>query len=286
MTTRTISQLSSELTKILFEAGNRKLVFLEGKDDLEVFEEWFKEDLSEIYFHAPGGSSNVETFLQETLNKSSKGEIYGIIDRDFRTEQEVNASVSDQSAHLFILKRYALENYLLEPFAVWEELRIYPSKSFKAADSITMETELLALCEHLKTMIAANWVIYEASTGAKYFKEGYIMSDRASIIQQTSRRLNWELARVEQKIEEKEVIIQSKLNSIDNAYQIIDGKHLLHQVMYKYTDEPKTKPRVEHFRRLLTRTVKEKLGLHTDILWIIKQRILSESQKRHSARNC
>ncbi len=65
---------------------------------------------------------------------------------------------------------------------------------------------------------------------------------------------------------------------------MIEGKHLLHQVMYKYTDEPK--PRVEHFRRLLTRTVKEKIGLHTDILWIIKQRILSDSQKRHSTRNC
>jgi len=59
MTTRTISQLSPELTPILFEAGNRQLVFLEGKDDLEVFEEWFKEDLCNIYFHSTGGSFNV-----------------------------------------------------------------------------------------------------------------------------------------------------------------------------------------------------------------------------------
>jgi len=52
MTTRTIGQLPPELTDILFEAGNRKLVFVEGKDDLEVFEEWFMEDLSELYFYA------------------------------------------------------------------------------------------------------------------------------------------------------------------------------------------------------------------------------------------
>ncbi len=274
MTTRTISQLPAELTDILFEAGNRKLVFVEGKDDLEVFEEWFMEDLSELYFYAPGGCENVDTFLQETLNKSSKGEVYGIIDRDFRTEQEV-----DESSHLFILKRYALENYLLEPFAVWEELRIYPSKSFQISDSTAMETALLELCGHLKTMIAANWVIYEASTGAKYFKEGYIISDRINIIQQTSKRLNWELATVEQKIVEKEDIIQSKLDSIENAYQIIDGKHLLHQILYQYTDEPKTKSKVEHFRRLLTRTVKEKIGLHNEILGIVKQGILSDQKK-------
>jgi len=279
MTTRTISQLPSELSLMLFEAGNRQLVFLEGKDDIEVFEEWFKEDLSDIYFYAPGGSCKVENFLQKTLEKSHKGQVYGIIDRDFRTEQEVNASLNDKSAHLFILRRYALENYLLEPFAVWEELRIYPSDSVKIPDSSAMTTDLLQLCEHLKTMMAANWVIYEASTGAKYFKEGYPLSDRANIIQQTSKRLNWELAITEQKIAEKEIIIQSKLDSIDNAYQMIDGKHLLHQVMYKYTNEPKTKPRVEHFRRLLTRTVKEKIGLHVDILWIIKQRILSKPPK-------
>jgi hypothetical protein len=43
MTTRLIGQLSPEMTSILFEAGNRKVVFLEGKDDLEVFEEWFMQ---------------------------------------------------------------------------------------------------------------------------------------------------------------------------------------------------------------------------------------------------
>jgi len=267
--------------KSIITRTHHDIIFLlEGKDDLEVFEEWFKEDLNEIYFHAPGGCSNVETFLKETLEKSTKGEVYGIIDRDFRTDEEVNASLSDNSAHLFILRRYAIENYLLEPFAVWEELRIYPSKSFKVFDSSIMEKNLLKLCEDLKTLIAANWVIHEASTGAKYFQEGYIMSDRANIIQQSAKRLNLDLAKVEQKIVEKEVIIQSKLDRIDNAYQVIDGKHLLHQILYQYTSEPKTKIRVEHFRRLLTRTVKEKIGLHTDIVWIIKQRILSESAKR------
>ncbi len=89
----------------------------------------------------------------------------------------------------------------------------------------------------------------------------------------------------EQKIADKEVIIQSKLDSIDNAYQIINGKHLLYQVMYKYTKEKNQKPRVKHFRRLLTRTVKEKIGLHTDIVWIIKQRILLKPQNSNKRQN-
>ncbi len=163
MATRTINQLPPELTNILFALGNRKLVFLEGKDDVEVFKTWFSEDLDNIYFHDAGGCQNVEIFLNETLAQSSKKQIYGIIDRDFRTEQDVNASLNNGTKHLFILKRYALENYLLEPFAVWEELRIYPSTSFDVPNSNTMETELLKLCEQLTTLMAANWVIYDSS---------------------------------------------------------------------------------------------------------------------------
>lgn len=142
-------------------------------------------------------------------------------------------------------------------------------------DSSTMETSLLELCEQLKTIMAANWVIRESSTGAKYFSEGYEIKDRKDIIRQTAQRLNWDLVFAEQKITEKEAIIQSKLSKLDEAYTVIDGKHLIHQIMYKYIKERKSKARIKHFRNLLTRAVKEKIGLHADILLIIKQRILS-----------
>ena len=35
---------------------------------------------------------------------------------------------SSLSTHLFILRRYAIENYLLEPDAVFEEFKMYPIK--------------------------------------------------------------------------------------------------------------------------------------------------------------
>jgi len=276
MTTRVIAQLPPELTRILFELGNRQLVFLEGKEDVEVFETWFIEELAHIYFYACGGSIKVANLLEETLAKSHQKAIYGIIDRDFRPAAEVNATINDESAHLFILKRYALENYLLEPPAVWEELRIYPSDSFNIPDAEAMAKDLLALCNQLTTIMAANWAIYESTTDAKYFAAGYDLkrNNRDALIEQTAKKLNWDMNNTREKIEEKESIIQSQLSTIEMAYQLIDGKHLLHQILYQYTDEPKTKPRVEHFRRLLTRTIKEKVGLHEDILRIIKQRIL------------
>ena len=55
----------------VLEAGNRKLVFLEGQDDVNVFKMWFKENLSNIYFHDSKGCQDVKNLLEEALKKSS-----------------------------------------------------------------------------------------------------------------------------------------------------------------------------------------------------------------------
>ncbi|MDM8568785.1 hypothetical protein QUF50_04590 [Thiotrichales bacterium HSG1] len=275
MTTRTISNLSPELTNILFELGNRKLVFLEGKDDVEIFEEWFSEQLGNIYFHDAGGCENVKTYLNKTLELSSKKEIYGIIDRDFHTDEEVDNSLNNELNHLFILILSEIENYLLEPVALWEELKIYPTKSsfkIKITDSISMEKGLLKICNKLITIVAANLLLHKESTREKYFTFGHSIEHRENIIQQTAKKLNWEFAETEQKIIKQENLIESKLDSLDNAYKIIDGKRILNQIMLEYTSEPKTAKRIEHLRKLLGRRTKKEI--HKDILFIIQERIL------------
>ncbi len=211
-----IRQQSPEITNILFAAGNRKVIFVEGQDDLSVFDEWFEEYLDEIYFYSQpgkGGCEKVKKLLEETLEKSHKKEIYGIIDRDFRSELEIADSMSETS-HLFILKRYAIENYLLEPSAVWEELRLFPSKSFGVFDLDAVEKTLYEICDNLKTVMAANWVILESATGADYFNEKYDINNRQNIIQQTAKRMQLEVQEIEQKIAEKENLIQLKLNRV------------------------------------------------------------------------
>jgi hypothetical protein len=272
-----ISALPPELTHAIFHLGHRKLVLVEGDDEVEVLAEWFRDDLSDILFYPAVGYANVEIYLNKILAISHKAQIYGIIDRDFRTEQEVNSSQSDETVHLFILRRYALENYLLEPAAVWEELRIYHGQSFKIKSSTEMEAGLLEICDKLKTIMAANWVIYESPIDVPYFSKGHTISDRMDIIRQAARRLNEDINQVEGKISKKETLIQATLSNLDDAYQVINGKHIFHQVHQKYVNEVKRGLRTDHFRNLLTRTVKEKVGLHPDILLIIKQRILSDT---------
>jgi hypothetical protein len=123
---RVITELPSDLTQVLFELGPRKLVLVEGATDRAIFREWYRERLGEVEFFAPDtlGAKGVETLLAKVLalSPSAKPREFGIIDRDFRSEAEVEATYLDNDAHLFILRRYAIENYLLDPTVVAEEV--------------------------------------------------------------------------------------------------------------------------------------------------------------------
>lgn len=274
MPARTIVSLPKELTDILFQLGTRRLVLLEGDDDVEVLERWFREDLNAIFFYAAEGNKKVESHLNSILNDSSRKEVYGIVDRDFRTDEEVSTQNDDMNTHLFVLCRYAIENYLLEPRAVWEELEVFHGRAFTETIE-TVSSSLLDICRNLKTMMAANWVINEAyardDIKAPYFSKGHEIINRDDIIDRVSDRLQYEIAATEQKIREKEEIIESELDTLDKAHKFINGKHLFHQIHEKYVKKGLTR---NHLRNLLARTIKEKIGVHDDLREIVKKRIL------------
>ncbi len=271
--TRKIGKLPPELTHLLFEAGHRKIVLLEGIDDLYVFNEWF--DSNDIFFHSAGGCKNIKIFLQELLPKSPQKEIYGIIARDFHTDEEVQASLNDKTSHLFILTRYALENYLLEPAAVWEELRLIGDKDFK--DATAMETKLLKICGDLKTLIAANWVIFESST--ETFVDYNIKEHkRQEIIEQLAKKLDCEIENAKSKVAKKESMIASKLDNLENAYQMINGKQILNQILFQCLKKREICKIKVHFRNLLVRTVKNN-GLPVELVEIITKITTTDSKK-------
>ena len=89
---RTISSLSPELTRILFDAGNRIVVLVEGDVDREVLREWFEAERVEVEFYDCGGIIPLTKLLNEYLSNSTQKRAYGITDRDFRSDEEVEAS--------------------------------------------------------------------------------------------------------------------------------------------------------------------------------------------------
>ena len=274
---QTISSLPPELTDLLFDAGTRIIVLVEGEDDRDVLRDWFKEFLSQVEFFACGGISNLNKLLEELLNRGKMKRAYGITDRDFRSEAEVNSSYAEDS-HSFILRRYALENYLLEPKPLWELMKLWDKKiTDTMPDEQTMANWLLDHCRSLRSVMAANWVFYEtnqtryrsAGVTAKleYFSTGH-ETDRQIVIQRATKRLQCDEAEAELQIAEKEQEVDRYLTDLSNAHQVIDGKRILHCINQEFfkTDTGRL------FRLLTDRSKSHRLP--ADVVYIVQDRIL------------
>jgi len=278
---QTISSLPPELARLLFDAGARIIVLVEGEDDQYVLRKWFKEFLSEVEFYACGGVSNLNKLLEELLNRGTLKRAYGIADRDFRSAVEVDNSYLEDS-HLFILRRYALENYLLEPKPLWEVLTLrHPQIEADLPDEQTMETRLLEICRTLKCIVAANWLYYDEnktqyqSSGQtaklEYFKAGHDR-DRHIVIDQAAKQLKCDKDDCEKRIAEREKIIDQHLVNLNSAHQIIDGKRILHWI---HRDLFKTD--YDYLFRLLTNEVRPH-SLPNDIVTVVRDRILGSAR--------
>jgi hypothetical protein len=253
--------------------GPRKLVLVEGPDDVEVFRIWYHDRLSQIEFYPAEGYPSVEIFLNEILNYSISKQAYGLIDRDFRNETDVEAALTNPDAHLFILRYYALENYLLAPVAVFEELSLYLGQNFHIANVETMAQSLLNLCRQIKPIMAANWILWDenltrAANRISYFGMGFPTDDRHLLLREMAKNLECSQAEAEPRISEKEVLLEASLVHLDTAYTCIDGKRLLRLLEKEYKI-----PHLDHFSRLLARTTRQ-IGLHPDIQYIVETRIL------------
>ncbi len=284
MSTRKIKPLPpelTELTRLIFDLGQRKLVLVEGPDDVAVFREWYRRDgRSQIEFYPAEGHDNVESHLNKILKISATKRAYGIIDRDFRDEAEVKAKLANPNEHLFILPRYALENYLLEPAVVFEELRAYHGEEFAVVDVKAMEQDLLDLCRQLKPIMAANWVFWDeymasGSASIEFFTEGFPVDNRDLLLQESQKRLGCSKAEAEQRIAEKEALLDTVLTRLEAAHTRTNGKHLLQRLSKRYQIST-TK---SHFRRLLARTTAQ-IALHSDIQAIVEERILAKGDSK------
>lgn len=232
---RTISALPPELTKLLFDAGNRIVVLVEGESDRDALREWFSEFRPEVEFYESDGQAHLEPLLTELLKQSTLKRAYAIADRDFRTTAEVEASYAENS-HLFFLRRYALENYLLETLPLWQIFKIHDPAKF--ADEAAISQRLLALCRKLTSVMAANWLLWEknhatyAVSGVTQELESYFSlgfePERAVILRAVAGRLKEAEAEIDRRLQVKEAEIEQQLGELAQAHSFIDGKRLLH----------------------------------------------------------
>ena len=121
--TQIVKELPEKLVRLLARLGGRSIVLVEGESDETVFNDWYLERQADVTFFATSGKDDLVALLRTVTAQRPDVSAFGIRDRDFKSDAEVQASLDDPSAKVFLLRRYAIENYLLEPAAISEELR-------------------------------------------------------------------------------------------------------------------------------------------------------------------
>ena len=162
---------------------------VEGISDREIFQEWYRDVRDRLEFYAcdeASGDEGVEKLL--SLLHESTNNAFGIVDRDFRPDEAVEKCYSDPDVRLFILRRYAIENYLLEPAAIREELRLYYGPKHTVPTSAQVSTRMLALWPGAHDDNGVELGHADADCGP-YFAEGHDLIDRITIVQVVSKRL-------------------------------------------------------------------------------------------------
>lgn len=270
---RVIKAPPLDLAELLIKLGSRRLVLVEGNDDLIAFNKWFVKHEADLYFYSPGGGNvGIRRFLQRELEESVTKRVYGIVDRDFSTDAEVENCLTDATSHLFILRRYCLENYLLEPASVREELSVlYSGTDLVVPDVDTIQSDLLKMCRELAVVMAANWILLEGA--AKFLHAEFDISRRETIIQQVATRLSKPLAEAEEQITAKQALLTLQLTSVENAHRYINGKFLLRKVYSNYIGIMKEGLHEDFLFNHLVWAA-EAQGVHADIRTIIEDRIL------------
>ncbi len=272
--------LPEPLVIAIQQAGNRKLILVEGETDQEVFENCYKKYLSSLYFYECGGEVHVAKYLKMLDKISRSKRFFGILDKDFKDNEIITTSRSDNS-RLFILKWYCIENYLLDTELVFDELCLKNKKSDRSKIGLSSVNDITKYIDKLKVSLskltAADWLIAEVNRlknseteadekteRVAYFSLGFDADKHDDIIKALVQKIGTSDDDVKIKLAQKENILES-CQEIHTHY---NGKRIIHQICkrFQFTDE-------SHFKKLLISRLPS-LENHAHFKEIFEDRIL------------
>ncbi len=216
-----------------------RTVYVEGDDDLDILKRWFPG----IPFTNAGGKAQVTTKTQ------AHAACHGLRDRDFATDAEVAASRAPDS-RLMLLRRYCIENYLLEPDIIAGAVAAMPALApdlVAWTDEAFVRGQLMAWGAELALYAAANAVVAEwrqvvEADFLRYF--GPLPPrqplSRAQVVQELQHRLA-SLAQpeeVENVLDARLHHVQQDITTWDGLHRWINGKVLLERCLYPRVFEP------------------------------------------------
>ena len=213
-----------------------KTVYVEGDDDVGILQIWFPG----IPFTKAGGKDEVAKRTKEETA------CHGFKDRDFATDTEVAASRAPDS-RLALLRRYCIENYLLEPDIIVSAVRSMPAVASSLAawtDEAFVGQQLMQWGAELALYAAANSIIAEwkliVETDFRRYFSSLPPLPRDQVVQELQRRLA-SLSRpedVEDALDTHYSQIQQDIAAWEGLHRWISGQALLEKCLYPRVFEP------------------------------------------------
>ena len=272
--TAEVGELPDELVRAIAALGGRKLVLVEGDSDRDVLYRWFLERAADVVFFAVGGSISVIELTKRIIALRPDVQVFGIRDRNFLSNAEISDALSSPQASIFVWRRYAIENYLLEPAALLPEFEAFLGAECPITDISAMEAKLLEFCRSLHCMMAANWLLIE--NGRSRYSDGHHLLPRADFVAEISTKIGMSVDEADAALTSKEAVMSPSLVTLETAHHVTSGKHLLHQV-YDLVAGVKKGLRKDHLFRLLRNRIKESVGIHADVREIVERRVLGDA---------
>jgi len=194
------------LRSAILKAGRKKVIFVEGYGDKMVFERLYEEHSSELCFidvslekakinnpkvkvkvidecdKGPGACDKVKSLLSCFIKfLPQEKRFYGVIDRDLKTDQEVEADRNKvcYDGRLFIFfERYTLENYFISLDALKAFIHGQSDQHKKLIqlvdDDVKLEEIMADIISCLAKIAAANLTIRFFDKSAKFLVEDTI----------------------------------------------------------------------------------------------------------------
>ncbi len=185
---KSVDDLELELS-----AGKGVAVIVEGgtyRDDPWFYEQWFGNLSRQVVFHPQGGWPQVVAAVRE-LRQRCPVPIYGIIDRDFCADYELDADF--EISGILRTPRYTLENYLLDPIcwaSVFKLIARDPATASGWDDVQRVKVIIDDLYQKFLPVAAHNWVVktitqkyfVETENVRKYLEDYQSFNQRAAVL--------------------------------------------------------------------------------------------------------
>lgn len=151
---KTLEALGATLSAQLI---SRRIVYVEGDSDKNILEE-FQPGISHYVHFIPSGGVKPTGQVIDLLNKAVKFENFRAIrDRGFLTDAQIEKLERESNNHCVVWRRYEIENYLIDPVALFEVLQEYPALGCrdKFENATEIEEELKRIADGLQSQVVA-----------------------------------------------------------------------------------------------------------------------------------